>query len=74
MGAVLSESFEMHVVELPKFRRNLMKNSQEGPRSHLDNWLQFLLDPSDKIMERIIMTDPRNELQSLPRNPLYIKS
>jgi predicted transposase/invertase (TIGR01784 family) len=57
-GEPLSEHLELHFVELLKFRRLLMKRPQGSGDTHLDHWLQFLLNPSDKQMEGIGMSDP----------------
>ena len=57
-GLLLSDQLELRFVELHKFRRLLMKNPQGSGNSHLDHWLQFLLNPSDRSLERIGMIDP----------------
>ena len=57
-GIKLTDHLEIHFIELLKFRKLLMKKAHGSGDEHLDNWLQFLLNPSDKSMERIIMKDP----------------
>ena len=57
-GVLLSERFEVHFIELLKFRRLLMKNPQGSGDEHLDHWLQFLLNPSDKKLKRVFRSDP----------------
>jgi predicted transposase/invertase (TIGR01784 family) len=54
----LTSQFEIHFLELLKFQIFLMKNPQGSGNPHLDNWLHFLLNPSDKRLEVITMSDP----------------
>jgi predicted transposase/invertase (TIGR01784 family) len=57
-GESLSGHLEVHFVELLKFSRLLMKSPHGSGDEHLDHWLQFLLNPSDKRLEGIGRTDP----------------
>jgi len=57
-GLVLSDQMELHFVELLKFQRLLMKNPRGSGNTHLDHWLQFLLNPSDRSLDRIGISDP----------------
>ena len=57
-GLPLSNHLELHFVELLKFQRLFMKNPRGSGHPHLDHWLQFLLNPSDRSLERIGMSDP----------------
>ena len=57
-GVLLSERFELHFIELLNFLRLHMKNPQGFGDEHLDHWLQFLLNPSDKSMKRVVRSDP----------------
>jgi predicted transposase/invertase (TIGR01784 family) len=57
-GLTLSDHLELHFVELLKFQRLFMKNPLGSGNSHLDHWLQFLLNPSDRSLEKIGMSDP----------------
>jgi predicted transposase/invertase (TIGR01784 family) len=57
-GEPLSGHLEVHFVELLKFSRLLMKSPRGSGDEHLDHWLQFLLNPSDKRLEGIGRSDP----------------
>jgi predicted transposase/invertase (TIGR01784 family) len=55
---LLTNHLEVYFVELHKFLRSLQKNPRGSNNPHLDNWLRFLLNPSDKRLQEVIMSDP----------------
>ena len=71
---LLSDVMEIHFIELPKFRKNTLKNGEEGNKE-LNRWLSFLQqDISEERLEEIIKMDPaikmaEEKLEKLSHDP-----
>lgn len=55
------ELINMHFLEIPKFSKFIQKNPDAWTHCLLAQWLQFLTNPADKKMEKIIEINPTIE-------------